>query len=491
MEHGKKKNEARAEAARKFQKEERSYALDLAGESRLIQGQAEEAFKELESMVSSENWDPAMTMGVLSQAKRFDETYGSHWRGGSAQSYFAKKLHLGPTNKEVASQYRGSGAGGREVQGPNQGPVKSPLAGFISLDQKHKVEQSARDARTENIMSTIQLDALQTAMRGADGPGGVPDPDVIAFNLTKHQAEIAAKYDLDPRDLLLIYADLRAQLADQFAPIVLSEAEQIAREKLIDSRSEAGTKYIDGLYSEKDSLSGMMTILEGTSEIRKQMQEFWDKQARAGDDIAQIKLELGQVFGTADGGWPGSPIKDPYLARMPKDKRVFSNFSQKSREFYQQPGVEEDKWVPEWSEQDRVGAMVNTETGQIVPLIVPQQPVIDEVPPPSLAPPFSPPPASAPTPGEQSKAAGTSPDTPISEKEYRDKNGNPLTGDALVRAQAKDRAEAKLSAISKDLGVLFSKNTAGSVPAYPGSIQPPGPTEKKLLADARKLRSDK
>ena len=470
---GEAKNAARAKLAREQQVQDRNYAIALAGESRQLQGQAEDAYALLDAEVNSPNWNPAKTIEFLGRARRFDATYGPIWAGGSAEANFFKALNLGGSKK--------SGSVPAGIMGPGisiESDTRSPLAGFLHKAQKEQHAQGARDDRTEEVMGSIQKDAMQFAMEGAMGPGGVPDPDLILQGLGVHQAQFAAQYDLDAKELLPIYADLRAQVVEAYAAINLTQDQQDARGVQMRLATAAMTKYIDGRYTEFDVETGIPRLLSGTADIRMQMQEHADKMIMANYPVPQIKLELAMTFGV-NGNWPNSRLPDrlveQYASAPPE-------FPIATREFYENlpDGIVASDWMPVWDKGAKVGAMVNQEKGPQYGKLIPLMGA-------GIGQPTE---AAPPVPGPQSSAA---PESPINEREYRDKDGKLLTGDALTRAQGRDRAKAKLSSLSSDLGkaIAGGKEKPGSRHAYPGSIQPPGGTGEELLSDARRLRSGK
>jgi len=226
-------------------KAQREWSLKVAGESRLLTGAAEGAWKEMEDLTLSDKWDASMSGQLLEKAKRFDQTYGSVWKGKSAQRYYIEALSLGQKPYSPADDGKMGPVDARAMQ-------SSPNAGWRTPEQKQAAEDRANEARQEENLYGLQARGLSEVAANSM-TNGRPDPAKMKMAMTNWESKAMASGDYNMDDLMKVTKAMRENLADMIKELMKNDPNSEEFQKHIMELSKESELHISSLLRTKDS----------------------------------------------------------------------------------------------------------------------------------------------------------------------------------------------------------------------------------------------
>jgi len=361
-------NAARDKAAQAAQIANRKHALAIAGESRLVQKAAEDAFGEMESMVSSPDWDPVMSMSLLQKARRFDQTYGGAWKGGSAQSHFAKKLHLTDIGPETQGK-----------QGPSS-PAEARggrLSGFTSPLQKEVHNQKMEGFEKERQLEGLQLNGMEFLNQFATDDQGILDPNKVGLAMLQWESQAMASGNYDVQDMMAVTKAMRDNLQPIMDEMLANDPNSAAYKEVRNQRSKDTSAWVKTQFQKVNDFGISAGFDDKSEQIRNVVEEHGQQLVMLGYDMPVIKAELLQRF-TVDQKWviPGvgeAPVKiTPHqqsLAAMPVDHRA--EVQRIYDEGYMGQPIDPSRWEPAHNQKTGETVLISQIEGLEIPVTGP------------------------------------------------------------------------------------------------------------------------
>jgi hypothetical protein len=308
MQAGKAANAARAAAEEKRKQDAAEWELKLAGESRLLTGAAEDEWQKMEESTNADDWDTAKVPSLLDRAVRFDQTYGKVWRGKSAFKYFSEALHVQPQKV--------SGAVEPGKQGPPAPDTERqhPLMGFRSQAQKDNIAKAEREMRTLEKMPEIRKRALhyldQTRVNG------MYEPTRAYEALSRFEAELTAREDLDPLQVEKIIDDIEASLGTTFEEVFrrTGKGEDFTRELGVAS-NRLSTWLRQSMGLKEDAFDFERQFAAKAPMILK-IEQFMTRKLMAGAPEPMVKWEAIQRYKNDLGQWELDPRQIPHFTAL-------------------------------------------------------------------------------------------------------------------------------------------------------------------------------
>ncbi len=358
----KEKKDAAELAAKKRQED---LALRMASQNTTLTGQANEAFKNINAFMESDEWNPGRLGEVMRMAGQFDNAYGDVYNF-SARDHVLKTLKIGGEKRPGAQ-----GPPAPNGVGPDE--VSNPNAGWVSKAQRNKAENAAKERAQEGNLYTLQERGMNYLRTNASTPDGILDPQKAAWALLNWETEEMATGNYDIEDMMKVTSAMRKNMGDVIDGMMLDDPNSAANKEQIRQLSKDTSAWIKsqlGVASQGVNGEMVFSLGESSQPLANQLEAWGQEMAAIGTSLPVIKMKLQEAF-MYDGHWKkgvegGGKIR-PYDEMISKMMTKYPMAPALIQEAYD-AGINPVFWEPIYNESTGELSLGNFSTGEMIPL---------------------------------------------------------------------------------------------------------------------------